>query len=99
MGYKIGTGLGKNNEGRVEPVESVVIPEGNMGLDGVMELKKKIGKKKKSKKTEIIENKESQELPEMEIFNFINNRLSDNTSKFKYKYSIYVLLYLSSFRK
>lgn len=28
MGYVMGTGLGKNGEGRLEPVEAVVFPAG-----------------------------------------------------------------------
>jgi len=29
MGYKSGTGLGKLGEGRIEPVEAVLLPEGS----------------------------------------------------------------------
>ncbi|XP_042875567.1 zinc finger CCCH-type with G patch domain-containing protein-like [Penaeus japonicus] len=38
MGYIIGTGLGPNGEGRVEPVSAYVYPQG-VSLDGCMELR------------------------------------------------------------
>ncbi|ODN03324.1 Zinc finger CCCH-type with G patch domain-containing protein [Orchesella cincta] len=40
MGYVMGTGLGRNREGRVEPVDAIVLPPGK-SLDACMELKEK----------------------------------------------------------
>ena len=77
MGYIAGTGLGKNSEGRVEPVEAEVLPEGNIGLDGVMELReKKLLKKLSKRKSKKSIEPESFEVPEMNVFDFINTKLS-----------------------
>lgn len=53
MGYEIGKGLGKHGEGRVEPVEAVIVPAGK-SLDTCMKLREMkklgiVGKKKKKK--------------------------------------------------
>lgn len=40
MGYVMGTGLGRNREGRVEPVDAIVLPPGK-SLDVCMALKEK----------------------------------------------------------
>ena len=40
MGYKPGQGLGRKNQGLVNPVEAHVLPKGK-SLDAVLELKKK----------------------------------------------------------
>lgn len=42
MGYVIGSGLGKNSEGRVEPVETYILPQGK-SLDYCMNLREKCG--------------------------------------------------------
>jgi hypothetical protein len=71
MGYIHGTGLGKLGEGRVEPVEVVVLPEGNISLDRVMELKEK--KLLKKRKFTIKNDSTSQEpKEETNVFEFIN---------------------------
>ncbi|XP_071490182.1 zinc finger CCCH-type with G patch domain-containing protein-like [Diadema antillarum] len=54
MGYEIGKGLGKNGEGRTEPVEAVIVPAGK-SLDTCMKLREMkklgiVGKKKAKKK-------------------------------------------------
>lgn len=75
MGYEFGKGLGKNSEGRLEPVEITVLPEGNISLDKAMELKDKNffkNKKKMQKKAKKIEVPEKEEVS---VFDFINNKL------------------------
>lgn len=42
MGYVIGSGLGKNSEGRVEPVETYILPQGK-SLDYCMNLREQCG--------------------------------------------------------
>lgn len=82
MGYVIGTGLGKYGEGRVEPIEAEVIPkEGNVCLDTVMELRqnrslKKLKPKKSKKLAEAVE-----AAPEINVFDFINNKLGSNSKQ------------------
>lgn len=82
MGYVIGTGLGKYGEGRVEPVEAEVIPkEGNVSLDTVMELRqnrslKKLKPKRSKKSKKLAEAVEA--APEINVFEFINNKLGSN---------------------
>uniref|UniRef100_A0A7M4EGS0 Zinc finger CCCH-type with G patch domain-containing protein n=1 Tax=Crocodylus porosus TaxID=8502 RepID=A0A7M4EGS0_CROPO len=48
MGYEFGKGLGKNSEGRVEPVQAVVLPKGK-SLDQCAEILQKEGKLHPSK--------------------------------------------------
>ena len=78
MGYIIGTGLGKHSEGRVEPVEAEVLPEGSVSLDAVMELREnrrlKRLKPTKTKKSRRL-NEAVEEPPEIDLFDFINNKL------------------------
>ena len=38
MGYKIGQGLGRHNQGLVNPIEARILPKGK-SLDAVLELK------------------------------------------------------------
>lgn len=86
MGYVSGSGLGKLSEGRVEPVEAIVLPEGRISLDKVMELKnKKLLKKQRSKKNKNVgknneENKEEKQ-EEMSVFEFINETLISKKSQ------------------
>lgn len=78
MGYVVGTGLGKLGEGRVEPVEALLLPEGNISLDKVMELKeKKMLKKLKDKKANEKKNlnKSEEKKEELDVFQFINETL------------------------
>ncbi len=77
MGYVAGKGLGKMGEGRVEPVEAEVTADGNLGLDGIMEMRKKkqIKDLKFKKKANNVKLK-VEEKPEINVFDFINTRLS-----------------------
>ena len=82
MGYITGTGLGKNSEGRIEPVEAFPVPEGHVGLDGVLEIRNKQKskankpkKKSKKKNSSVIEEK----VDDTDVFDFINTKLSSNS--------------------
>lgn len=85
MGYIVGQGLGKNGEGKAEPVPIEVLPSGK-SLDTIMMLKEQAAnkdlfsafnnEKKKQKKIEQ-RNKNAYNKPEnTNVFDFINNRLS-----------------------
>lgn len=87
MGYEIGKGLGKHGEGRVEPVEAVMVPPGK-SLDAIMKLremkklgivgkkKKKRGKGKNRKKKNGAGNSNMTKLKKpKDVFEFINTHL------------------------
>nr|XP_054770024.1 zinc finger CCCH-type with G patch domain-containing protein-like [Lytechinus pictus] len=87
MGYEIGKGLGKNGEGRTEPVEAVIVPAGK-SLDTCMKLremkklgivgkkKKKRGKGKNKKKKNGGGNSKLTKLKKpKDVFEFINTHL------------------------
>ncbi|XP_063972583.1 zinc finger CCCH-type with G patch domain-containing protein [Diachasmimorpha longicaudata] len=87
MGYILGTGLGKRAEGRVEPVEATVLPPGK-SLDHCMELRENAGGDKnlftverrllrQKKKMDQQWAKKNKKPNERNIFDFINNSLSD----------------------
>ncbi|NXQ94758.1 ZGPAT protein, partial [Sagittarius serpentarius] len=83
MGYEFGKGLGKNSEGRVEPVQAVVLPRGK-SLDQCAEVlqKKKQGKVDpgKSRKCRAKGNSSGQSpagsrKPPRNVFDFLNEKL------------------------
>ncbi|XP_009471666.1 PREDICTED: zinc finger CCCH-type with G patch domain-containing protein isoform X1 [Nipponia nippon] len=83
MGYEFGKGLGKNSEGRVEPVQAVVLPRGK-SLDQCAEVlqKKKQGKLDpgKSRKGRAKGNSSGQSpagsrKPPRNVFDFLNEKL------------------------
>ncbi|XP_009943841.2 zinc finger CCCH-type with G patch domain-containing protein [Opisthocomus hoazin] len=83
MGYEFGKGLGKNSEGRVEPVQAVVLPRGK-SLDQCAEVlqKKKQGKLDpgKSRKCRAKGNGSGQSRagsrkPHHNVFDFLNEKL------------------------
>ncbi|XP_010292030.1 PREDICTED: zinc finger CCCH-type with G patch domain-containing protein isoform X1 [Phaethon lepturus] len=83
MGYEFGKGLGKNSEGRVEPVQAVVLPRGK-SLDQCAEVlqKKKQGKLDpgKSRKCQAKGNSSGQSpagsrKPPHNVFDFLNEKL------------------------
>jgi hypothetical protein len=83
MGYQIGHGLGKEGkEGRIEPVEAFVLPEGSVSLDKAMELKEKAKLKKMKQNVKIKKNlkntndKEEEYKDDLDVFEFINNTLT-----------------------
>ncbi|XP_012542684.1 zinc finger CCCH-type with G patch domain-containing protein [Monomorium pharaonis] len=90
MGYVIGTGLGKQSDGRIEPVEAQVLPAGK-SLDHCMELREFAGNdkdlfsaerkmRKQQQKLEQQREKQYQREKQKEdnnVFNFINRTLGD----------------------
>ncbi|XP_038046146.1 zinc finger CCCH-type with G patch domain-containing protein-like [Patiria miniata] len=93
MGYEFGKGLGRYGEGRVEPVEAVIVPQGK-SLDKCMELRemKKLGivgkpKKKKGKVKGHQHNPGGSSLLNGEqrkkenVFDFINRKLGGKKTK------------------
>ncbi|KAI5710529.1 hypothetical protein M8J75_009384 [Diaphorina citri] len=89
MGYVIGSGLGKNSEGRVEPVETYILPQGK-SLDYCMNLREKCGggedvfkMEKINKKIAMKEMKRSKKNYEnavrkdrQDVFGFLNKQLN-----------------------
>ncbi|NXG73875.1 ZGPAT protein, partial [Baryphthengus martii] len=77
MGYEFGKGLGKNSDGRVEPVQAVVLPRGK-SLDQCAEVlqKKKLGKPEpgKSRKCRAKGNGSGRK-PPRDVFDFLNEKL------------------------
>ncbi|XP_074744348.1 zinc finger CCCH-type with G patch domain-containing protein [Strix uralensis] len=88
MGYEFGKGLGKNAEGRVEPVQAVVLPRGK-SLDQCAEVlqKKKQGKldPDRSRKCRAKGNSSGQSpggsrKPPRNVFDFLNEKLRGKSS-------------------
>ncbi|XP_013808672.2 zinc finger CCCH-type with G patch domain-containing protein [Apteryx mantelli] len=83
MGYEFGKGLGKNSEGRVEPVQAVVLPRGK-SLDQCAEVlqKKKQGKldtgkprKCRGKGNSTGQSPAGSRKPPRNVFDFLNEKL------------------------
>ncbi|KAJ8917177.1 hypothetical protein NQ315_012669 [Exocentrus adspersus] len=89
MGYIVGTGLGKNAEGRINPVTAVILPQGK-SLDHCMSLREQAGNdkdlfsverklKRMQRKQEIISKRVyERKRKEKDVFNFINKALGDD---------------------
>ncbi|KAL1463328.1 hypothetical protein WDU94_015088 [Cyamophila willieti] len=89
MGYVIGSGLGKNSEGRVEPVETYILPQGK-SLDYCMNLREKCGggedifkMEKMNKRITMRQEKKSKQNYEsavrkekQDVFGFLNKNLN-----------------------
>ncbi|NP_001088537.1 zinc finger CCCH-type with G patch domain-containing protein [Xenopus laevis] len=78
MGYEFGKGLGRNAEGRVEPIQAVVLPKGK-SLDQCMEIqqRKKAGGKHKHKTSKRRPKASGQGggAKARDIFDFLNEKL------------------------
>lgn len=88
MGYIMGQGLGKNSEGRSEPIEAVVLPQGK-SLDKIMELKEQAGDKngvrvrkklrrKKRKQMAAIAEGYHRKSAKKSVFDLLNSKLGQN---------------------
>ncbi|NWH56852.1 ZGPAT protein, partial [Geococcyx californianus] len=88
MGYEFGKGLGKNSDGRVEPVQAVVLPRGK-SLDQCAEVlqKKKQGKLDpgKSRQCRVKGNSSGRSAagrrkPRRNVFDFLNEKLQGKST-------------------
>ncbi|XP_051488704.1 zinc finger CCCH-type with G patch domain-containing protein [Apus apus] len=88
MGYEFGKGLGKNSEGRVEPVQAVVLPRGK-SLDQCVEVlqKKRLGKldpgkpgKCRGKGSGSGQRPGGSHRPRHNVFDFLNEKLRGKSS-------------------
>ncbi|NXK45240.1 ZGPAT protein, partial [Chauna torquata] len=88
MGYEFGKGLGKNSEGRVEPVQAVVLPRGK-SLDQCAEVlqKKKQGrldpgnsKKCRAKGNNAGQSSAGSRKPPRNVFDFLNEKLQGKST-------------------
>ena len=93
MGYVVGSGLGRRGQGRVEPIDAVVLPPGR-SLDACMEIKEKAGdgnlfsaekrlKRIKRKQEQLAKREEAKQKSEESVFNFLNANLSKSASALK----------------
>ncbi|XP_062585735.1 zinc finger CCCH-type with G patch domain-containing protein-like [Saccostrea cucullata] len=92
MGYIVGQGLGKLNQGRSEPVPIQLIPQGK-SLDKIMELKEKAGdqdmfnvskKMKKRKHGKMTKKTDSENVTSTsDVFHFINKKLGGKKGNIK----------------
>ncbi|XP_060079075.1 zinc finger CCCH-type with G patch domain-containing protein-like isoform X2 [Ylistrum balloti] len=94
MGYVHGQGLGKREDGRVEPVPIQLLPPGK-SLDTIMQLKEIAGEhdlfdvmKKREKKQKAQEKKQAQAYEEMKtkdqnVFDFMNRKLGGKKGNLK----------------
>lgn len=88
MGYELGKGLGKNGEGRVEPVLAVVLPKGK-SLDQCAEIlqKKREGKldpakprKHRAKGSRAARSSARSSKPTRNVFDFLNEKFQSKDS-------------------
>ncbi|XP_013913810.1 PREDICTED: zinc finger CCCH-type with G patch domain-containing protein [Thamnophis sirtalis] len=88
MGYELGKGLGKNSEGRIEPVLAVVLPKGK-SLDQCAEIlqKKREGKldpskprKRRAKGKTAARLRQQIPKPRRNVFDFLNEKLQSQDS-------------------
>lgn len=76
MGYIKGKGLGKNGEGRIDPIEVIILPQGK-SLDKCIEIRKR-KEQRESLKAENAKNNETSKkgLPSNNVFDFINSKMN-----------------------
>jgi len=91
MGYVYGSGLGKEKNGRIDPIEAMVFPPGR-SLDRCMELREKAGGEdmlsvekrlnlQKRKEENRLRQKASAAKNNVSVFDFINSKLTHQTAK------------------
>ncbi|XP_044729300.1 zinc finger CCCH-type with G patch domain-containing protein [Chrysoperla carnea] len=95
MGYVVGTGLGLKSDGRIEPVDAVLLPSGK-SLDHCMELREKAGGDvnffKVEKKLKRLQKKQEErnrrayerEQAKTDVFTFLNDTLKHNKNTIKH---------------
>ncbi|XP_063315555.1 zinc finger CCCH-type with G patch domain-containing protein [Pelobates fuscus] len=82
MGYEFGKGLGKNLEGRVEPVLAVVLPKGK-SLDQCAQIQQRIKQKKRGKgqnPPKVKRKKRQTDNNRRNVFDFLNEKLVGRVS-------------------
>jgi len=86
MGYVWGSGLGKSSEGRVEPIEAVVLPVGK-SLDYCLQFKERLKSKSGCKldKAKLAQIAKGSQSANGNIFNFLNTTLKREFKKNKNK--------------
>ncbi|GFT06158.1 zinc finger CCCH-type with G patch domain-containing protein [Nephila pilipes] len=85
MGYVWGQGLGKDSNGRIEPVEAIVLPKGK-SLDKCIEMRETVGLQSVEERFSLEQKKEeqrsknigTQQSPESSVFAFLNKNISRN---------------------
>ncbi|XP_075882690.1 zinc finger CCCH-type with G patch domain-containing protein [Nelusetta ayraudi] len=86
MGYEYGKGLGRQQEGRVEPVMAVVLPKGN-SLDQCAELTQRRTQSRAAKEGEQAARPKKRRKPRAAtgqrrtVFDFLNNKLGSRSSE------------------
>ncbi|KAL4646233.1 zinc finger CCCH-type with G patch domain-containing protein [Arapaima gigas] len=81
MGYEFGKGLGRNAEGRVEPILAIVLPKGK-SLDKCVEIIQRKTLGKGAKETPVKRKKKTAKGPaavrgHRDVFDFLNSKLGD----------------------
>ncbi|CAH2303000.1 zinc finger CCCH-type with G patch domain-containing [Pelobates cultripes] len=82
MGYEFGKGLGKNSEGRVEPILAVVLPKGK-SLDQCAQIQQRIQQKKRGKgqnPPKVKRKKRQTDNNRRNVFDFLNEKLVGRVS-------------------
>ncbi|XP_018429187.1 PREDICTED: zinc finger CCCH-type with G patch domain-containing protein [Nanorana parkeri] len=86
MGYELGKGLGRNLEGRIEPVLAVVLPKGK-SLDQCLEMKQRKPKgggvqpKTRKKRAPKLAAAGHGKNPRRNVFDFLNDKLEGKSDK------------------
>ncbi|XP_035213991.1 zinc finger CCCH-type with G patch domain-containing protein-like [Stegodyphus dumicola] len=89
MGYVWGQGLGKNSDGRIDPVEAIVLPKGK-SLDHCVAIRESTGpvsvedkfNAEKVKEQQRVEKMEKNNAPEATVFDFLNKNILAKSGKY-----------------